>query len=67
MSIFTTLLELILSKIPEKNQRPPPAGRRAGKTTRLAGKNFLPLKPFSIFARSSFGRNFLKFFGGKQI
>ena len=62
-SIFTTTLELILSKIPNKNQCPPPKGRRAGKTRRLAGKKFPPLEPlhflpahrefFIIFTRIS--------------
>jgi hypothetical protein len=44
-----TLLELILSKIPEKSQCLPPlaAGR---KTRRLAGKKFSPLKPFHFLS-----------------
>ena len=38
------LLELILSKIPNKNQCPPPVAADR-KSRRLAGKKFPPLKP----------------------
>jgi len=51
--IYTIPLELILSKIPEKSQCPPPAGRRAGKPDWLAGKKFPPPSPSPFFARSS--------------
>ena len=52
MSIFTTLLELTLSKIREKNNRPPRqlAGRGRNKQkNQLAGKKFPPLKPLHFF------------------
>jgi len=47
--VYTIPLELILSKIPRKNNAPPPfwvAGQKSAKTRRLAGKKFPPLKPF---------------------
>ena len=51
--IYMNPLELILSKIPEKSQCPPPAGRRARKPDWLAGKKFPPPSPSPFFARSS--------------
>jgi len=42
LSIFTTTLKPILSKICDKNQCPPPFERRAGKPGGLRAKNFLP-------------------------
>ena len=58
MSIFTTTLELTLSKIREKNNCPPrrSAGRAGTKQkNRLAGKKFPPLKPLHFLpARRKF-------------